>query len=145
METVVAKRFKRSGFKLMAAYFVIYFACFAAHLWLHLVGVWVWVLAILSVSPIMGVITLMGRYLRDETDEYKRDVTIRCVLWGTAGAVSVSLLDGFLWIFGWKGHMPPLLGFWTFFVFMMAAKLTYKLANRAPADADALVGREGTR
>jgi hypothetical protein len=145
METMVAKRFKKSGFVLMAVYFVIYFACFGVHVWVHPVGAWMWVLAILPVLPIVGVIGLMGRYLRDETDEYKRDVTIRCLLWGTAGAVSVSLLDGFLWIFGWRGRMPPFLGFWVFFVFMMAAKLLYKRSNREPVDADALVEREGTR
>jgi hypothetical protein len=132
MMTAAAKRFKRDGFKLVAVYFVIYFGCFGAHLWLHLAGVWVWVLATLPVLPMLGVIAVMGRYLRDETDEYKRDVMIRCLLWGAAGAVSVSLLGGFLGIFGWKGHMPPFLGFWVFFVFMMAAKLTYYVTNRVP-------------
>ena len=135
MQTAVAKRFKRDGFRLVAAYFVIYFACFGIHLWLHPVGMWLWILAILPVLPMVGVIAVMGQYLRDETDEYKRDVTIRCLLWGCAGAVSTSLLGGFLWIFGWKGHMPPFLGFWVFFLFMMVAKLSYKMANRVPADA----------
>ncbi len=145
METAVAKRFKRDGLKLVAVYFVVYFACFAAHLWWLTAGKWAWVLALLPVLPIVGVITLMGRYLRDETDEYKRDVTIRCLLWGTAGAVSVSLLDGFLWIFGWKGHLPPFLGFWVFFVFMMVAKLTYKVRNRVPEDANELAERGEAR
>jgi hypothetical protein len=140
METVVAKRLKKSGLALVAVYFVIYFACFGVHLWVHPVGMWIWVLAVLPVLPITGVIAVMGRYLRDETDEYKRDVTIRCLLWGTAGVVSVSLLDGFLWIFGWRGHMPPFLGFWVFFVFMMAAKLSYKVQDRVRDDADVLRG-----
>ena len=134
MQTMVAKQFKRDGFRLMAVYFVLYFCCFGIHMWLQPTGAWIWVLAILPVLPIAGVIAVMGRYLRDETDEYKRDMTIRCVLWGTAGAVSVSLLEGFLWIFGWKGHMPPFLGFWGFFVFMMAAKLSYKLKDQVPAE-----------
>jgi len=145
METAVGKRFKQDGFKLMAVYFVIYFGCFAAHLWWLTAEKWTWVLAILPVLPIVGVITLMGRYLRDETDEYKRDVTIRCLLWGAAGAVSMSLLGGFLWIFGWKGQLPPFLGFWVFFVLMMVAKLSYKVQNRVPEDADVLVWKEGSR
>jgi hypothetical protein len=132
MQTAVAKRFRRSGFTLVAVYFVIYFACFAAHMWLHLAGVWVWILAGLPVLPMLGVIAVMGRYLRDETDEYKRDLSIRCVLWGTAGAVSASMMGGFLWIFGWKGHMPPFCDFYVFVLFMLAAKLTYKVADRVP-------------
>jgi hypothetical protein len=120
---------------LVAVYFVIYFACFGAHLWLHVEGAWVWVLAtlpVLPVLPMLGVIAVMGGYLRDETDEYKRDVTIRCLLWGTAGAVSASLLGGFLWIFGWKGHMPPFCDFYVFVVLMLVAKLSYKVSNRVP-------------
>jgi hypothetical protein len=134
MQTAVARRFKKSTFTLVAMYFVIYFACFGAHFWLHLAGVWVWVLAILPVLPMVGVIAMMGRYLRDETDEYKRDVTIRCVLWGTAGAVSASMLGGFLWIFGWKGHMLPFCDFYVFALFMMVAKLTYKYKDQALAE-----------
>jgi hypothetical protein len=132
MQTAVAKRFKKNGLTLVGIYFVIYFACFAAHSWLHLGGFWVWVLAILPVLPMLGVIAVMGRYLRDETDEYKRDVTIRCVLWGAAGAVAASMLGGFLWVFGWKGHMPPFCDFYVFGVFMMVAKLSYKVANPVP-------------
>ncbi len=128
--TAAAKRFKRDSRKLVLVYFVIYFGCFAAHLWWLTGEKWAWLLAALPVLPIGGVIAVMGRYLRDETDEYKRDVMIRCLLWGAAGAVSVSLLGGFLWIFGWKGHLPPFLGFWVFFVCMTVAKVTYKVANR---------------
>jgi hypothetical protein len=145
MMTVAAKQFKRDGFKLMAVYFVIYFGCFAAHLWWLTAERWMWLLAVLPVLPIVGVIAVMGKYLRLETDEFKREVLVRCLLWGCAGAVSVSLMGGFLWIFGWKGHMPPFLGFWVFFAFTMAAKLTYRVKNRVPDDADALVGREGVR
>ena len=134
MQTMVAKQFKRDGFKLVAVYFVLYFCCFGIHLWLHPTGAAVWVLAMLPVLPIVGVIAVMGRYLRDETDEYKRDVMIRCLLWGGAGAVSVSLLGGFLWIFGWKGSMPPFTGFGVFYLFMMAAKLSYKLKDQVAVE-----------
>ena len=131
MQTVAAKRFKRDGFRLVAVYFVIYFASFGVSIWRHPAGAVLWVLGVLPVLPMVGVIAVIARYLRDETDEYKRDVTIRCLLWGCAGAVSASLLEGFVRIFGWKGQMPPFLGFWVFFVLMMAAKLSYRYKDQA--------------
>jgi hypothetical protein len=46
----------------------------------------------------------------------------------------VTMFAGFLRIFGWKGQMPPFSEFWAFFVLMMIAKLTYRMANPLPAD-----------
>jgi hypothetical protein len=134
METAVSKRFRKTSFTVLGFYFVIFFACMFVYDRVHPTGAAVWVLAALPVLPIIGVIGLMGRYLRDEPDEFKRDLTVRCLLWGCAGIVAESMFGGFLWIFGWKGQLPPFLGFWVFFAFMMAARLFYKLQNKVPVE-----------
>ena len=118
----------------MAAYFVIFIGSFYANARLHATGVALWVLAILPVIPIIAVIVLFGRYLRDERDEFKRDVVVRCLLWGTAGCVAVDMLSNYLRIYGWKGDFPPFTSFWVFFLFMMAAKLSYRAKNRIPEE-----------
>jgi hypothetical protein len=128
------RRLKKSGFTVTAAYFVIFGASFYANMRLQPTGWLLWLLASLPVLPILGVIVLFGRYLRDEKDEYKRDLTMRCLLWGTAGSLSVTMLESFLQIFGWKGQFPPFSAFWMFFVFLIAAKFTYRAHNRVPAD-----------
>jgi len=118
----------------MAAYFVIFLGSFYANMRLHATGVALWVLAVLPVIPIVTVIVLFGRYLRDERDEFKRDVVVRCLLWGTAGCLAVDMLSNYLRIYGWKGEFPPFTSFWVFALFMMAAKLSYRAQNRVPEE-----------
>jgi len=118
----------------MAGYFVIFFVTFYANWRLHPAGVALWLLASLPVLPIVTVIVLVGRYLRDERDEFKRDVMVRCLLWGMAGYFAVNMLADYLHIYGWKGAFPPFTAFWVFAVFMFAAKLSYRARNRAPVE-----------
>jgi hypothetical protein len=134
MQSPATRRLRKEGLMVMAVYFVVFPLSFYANSRLHPSGPLLWVLASLPVIPILIVIALMGRYLHDERDEYKRDLTVRCLLWGTAGCVACNMIAGFLTIYGWKGALPPFSGFWAFFIFMLAAKLSYRAANRVPAD-----------
>jgi hypothetical protein len=134
MMSPAARQLRKSGLTVMAGYFLIFTATFYANVRLHPTGAVLWILASLPVIPILIVIVLMGRYLRDERDEYKRDLAIRCLLWGTAGCIAVNFFSGFLAIYGWKGELPPFSAFWVFFIFMMAAKLSYRAQNRPAED-----------
>jgi len=129
-----SRSLRKTGLIVTGVYFLIFFACFAVFVRMQPAGALLWCLAALPVLPIVAVIGLMGRYLREERDEYKRDLTVRCLLWGTAGCIAVVMFSGFLQIFGWKGTLPPFTGFWAFFIFMFVAKLSYRAANRVPAD-----------
>jgi hypothetical protein len=113
---------------------VIFLASFYTDMRFHATGMALWVLAVLPVIPIIAVIMLFGRYLRDERDEFKRDVVVRCLLWGTAGCLAVDMLSNYLRIYGWKGDFPPFTSFWVFFLFMMVAKLSYRAQNRVPEE-----------
>ena len=132
--TSASRRLKRAGLWTVGWYFLVFLSTFYANARLHPQGVMLWVLAVLPVLPMLFAIVLFGRYLRDESDEYKRELTMRFLLWGTAGCLAVNMLAGFLAIYGWKGALPPFSGFWAFFVFMLAAKMKYKASNPVPAD-----------
>ena len=108
-------------------------------------GAMLFVMALLPTLPVLGLIVVLGRYLREEVDEFHRQLVVRCLLWGTAAVMTSVCFHGFLQLFGWKGSWPAVVELAVFVVAMLVAKVTYKLANRVPADVDVLVGSEGAR
>jgi hypothetical protein len=97
-----------------------------------------WVLyavAALPSVPILGVLIAMGQYLRDETDEYQRNVLVRCLLIGTAVVLAVTAFFGFLRSFHWKGELPPFTEFVLFWLVMGGAQAYYRFADRVKDDA----------
>ena len=54
---------------------------------------------------------------------------------GMAAVMLVMAFHGFLQLFGWDGRWPVFIDLGAFFVAMLAAKVTYKVANRVPAEA----------
>ncbi len=125
---------KKTGLTLVGIYFVVFLITFYLNHVMHPGGPLLWVLAALPLLPILGVFVVFGRYLRDERDGFKRDLISRCLLWGTAGCLGTDMVENYLRIYGWTGHFPPFTSFWMFFVFMMAAKLSYNAQHRVPAD-----------
>ena len=104
-----------------------------------------WVPAALATLPVVGLIWVMARYLGEEVDEFHRLLVVRCLLWGTAAVMTSVCFHGLLQLLGWKGNWSAGVELGMFFVAMLGAKLTYKVANRVPADADGLMEREGAR
>jgi hypothetical protein len=92
-------------------------------------------LAALPTVTVAAFIFNLGRYLREERDEFHRELVVRCLLWGLAAVMLVVAFHGFLQLYGWKGNWPVAIDIGAFVVAMGAAKLTYKVANRVPADA----------
>jgi hypothetical protein len=134
MLSPVARKYRKTAFSVLASYFVLFPIANYVAVKMHPAGVALWMLAAAPMLPIVGVVFLLGRYLRQEKDGYKRDLTVRCLLWGAAGAVMVNLFSGYLRIFGWKGQLFPFTEFFVFALCMLAAKLSYRTANRVPAD-----------
>ena len=135
MQSVAQKKLRRSLLLVLGEYLIV----FGGSIYLvqreHMGGAALLFFAALPVVPLMMMFVLFARYLRDEPDEYKRAMVIRCVLWGAAGAMTVHLFSGFLRIFEWKGQLPPFSELWIFVLFMGIAKFTYRIADRVPADA----------
>jgi hypothetical protein len=91
------------------------------------------VLAGVAVLPTLTVVAFIGvlaRYLREETDEFHRELVVRCLLWGAAAVMLVLTFHGFLQLFGWSGKWPVAIDLGAFLVAMLAAKLTYRVAHR---------------
>jgi hypothetical protein len=129
------KTMMKRGFSLVG----VYYAVFLAALWWshtkHPPTPVMAALAVLTAVPILGVMAQMGRYLREEPDEFHRELVTRCLLWG-AGAVMTSVsIHLFLGLYGWNGRWSPMVEFGVFVLAMLVAKVTYKLANRLPAEA----------
>jgi len=134
MMSPAARRYRKTGLSVLASYFVLFpLANYVAER-RHPEGVVLWLLAAMPLLPIAVVVMLLGRYLREEKDGYKRDLAVRCLLWGSAGAVMVNLFSGFLKIFGWKGQLFPFTEVFLFALMMLATKLSYRVANRVPVD-----------
>jgi len=134
MLSPAAKRYKKTSLIVMASYFVLFPVADYVAIKMHPAGVVLVLIAMMPLLPIVVVLVLLARYLREEKDGYKRDLAVRCLLWGTAGLVIVNLFAGFLKIFGWKGQMFPFTEFFVFAVMMIIAKLSYRAANRVPTD-----------
>lgn len=135
MQTRASRRMRKSVIALVVGYELVFMATFYAVHRLHPGGPVLVILAILPVLPMMAVFAMFGRYLRDETDGYKRELAVRCVLWGTAGFLVVNFFLNFLRMFHWKGQAPPFCEFWAFALLALVAKLSYRAANRVPVDA----------
>lgn len=134
MTSAAARRMRKKVLALVAVYMAVFLgADFAVHR-LHPNGAALLGFAVLPLLPIVGMFALFGRWLGEERDEYKRDMAVRCLVWGTGGFLTVHFLLQFLRIFEWKGELPPFSEFWAFALCMLVAKFSYRAANRPPVE-----------
>jgi hypothetical protein len=71
-------------------------------------------LATIPSIPIVAMIVIVGLYLKEETDEFQRELFIKCLLWGTGGTLAITSFWSFLHIFA---HVPAVDGFHVFVLF----------------------------
>jgi hypothetical protein len=133
-ESAAAKRYQRIVVVEMAAYVAIILGVTHYVRHDHPVGWVLYAVAALPSVPIVGVLIAMAQYLRDETDEYQRDVTVRCLLIATAAVLAVTAFFGFLRSFDWKGELPPFTEFILFWLVMGGSKAYYRFADRVKDD-----------
>src|SRR5688500_3767210 len=69
-----------------------------------------WAIAFLPILPIFGMIWVMARYLKEESDEYLRHRAVFASLVGLGLVLGLSSFWGFLESFGLVPHAP---GWWT--------------------------------
>jgi peptidoglycan/LPS O-acetylase OafA/YrhL len=100
----------------------------------HPHGWFLYFLSALPAIPIMMVIVSMGRYLREETDEYLRLRTMRALLVATAALLGTLVVSDFLQAFAGAPAFPP---FTSFVIFCAAFAITQgvlQLRDRASDD-----------
>jgi len=91
----------------------------------------VYFLAVLPALPIIGVIVVVGLYLREEKDEFQRALIERSLLWGMGGTLAVTSVWGFLEMFSRIPHLNPFYNFALFWVFVGIASIVLRLQYRS--------------
>lgn len=86
-----------------------------------------WGLALLPALPLLAVIAIMGLYLREEGDEFVRNVLVESMLWGVGLTLAIMTVWGFLEIYA---DAPRLPAFWAFPIFCMGMGLAQPLVRR---------------
>ena len=123
------RRYMQRGFGILLAYFGLLFSTTTGvHRW-HPQGWHLYLAALLPTLPIVGIFVMTGQYLREEKDEFQRDLVVRCLLWGVAAVMTVEMFTSFLRTFGWAGSLPPFANWFVLCGSVIVAKFTYRLRN----------------
>ena len=80
----------------------------------HFTGNLAYLLAVLPALGIIGQIVAVGLYLRDEKDEFQRNLFVQCILWGLGGLLAVTSVWGTLESYTHVQHLQPM---WVFPIF----------------------------
>jgi phosphotransferase system glucose/maltose/N-acetylglucosamine-specific IIC component len=133
-ETGARKRYQRDVVRFMAAYIVVLLGSswFVKHDGVEHFYLYFW--SLIPALPIIAMILRMGRYLREETDEYQKLMRMRAILAGTAALLGALVVDDFLRAFAHAGGFPPFVLFIIFAIAMGTTESVQSLVNRARND-----------
>ena len=134
MKTAARKAYQKRSMTALAGYFLTFGGTFWYVQHAHPTGAELYAVAALPSVPLVVVFVLTAVYLREERDEFCRELTMRCLLWGAGASISVNVFLGFLHIFGWTGQAPPFAELFAFCGAAVLAKITYRIANPLPAE-----------
>ena len=100
----------------------------------HPTGVSLYAVAMLPTFSILCFLYVVGRYLREETDEFVRDQFVRSALWAIAAVMAFEMFVSFLRTFGWDGTVKPFTEYYVFCITLLIAKFSYRLRDRVAGD-----------
>jgi hypothetical protein len=92
----VMRRYRRRLAVAMIAYSVVLIGSLSLLRGHKLVGPLLWIVAAAPAIPILGVLVVMGLYLKEEPDEFERAVHVEAMLWGLGSVLAVTTVWGFL-------------------------------------------------
>ena len=92
-----------------------------------------YLMAILPALPLIAMFTAMGRYLRDETDEYRRMLAVRSLIAATGVLLVTIAVNDCLRNFAHARSLPP---FVCLDVFLLALLVAQVIQNRASCGRD---------
>lgn len=115
------RRYLKRFIPTMIAYVVLVFGASYAFDRMTLSGPVAWALATAPAIPIVAVIAIMGLYLKEETDEFQRNILIQSMLWGFGLTMAATSVWGFAEIYV---DAPPLQAFWVFPLFCLGMGLS---------------------
>lgn len=100
----------------------------------HFTGPKLWAVSLLPAIPIIALLAVVGLYLRDEQDEFKRWLVVQAIVWAVGITLAVSTVSDFLRSYGAMSAPPPFTEFIVFWLSMAGAQVVLKLRNRADSD-----------
>jgi hypothetical protein len=129
--TDAKKRYQRAVYRWMATYTMVVFisAWFVKHDGGEKFYLYFW--SVFPALPVLAIVFRMGRYLREEKDEYQRWMVMQSILVGTAGLLAAVVVNDFLRGFAHVAGLPPFAEFLIFAAGMGLTQLVQKLRNRA--------------
>jgi hypothetical protein len=133
-ESKAGKRYQRRVLTTMAIYMVLLFGTVVLVKHVHVQGALLYVLSVLPAVPVIVTLGWMAVYLKEETDEYLRMITMRALLVGTAALLGVIVVSDFLQSIAERPALPPFTCFVVFFLAFGIAQGVQKQLNRGGGD-----------
>lgn len=131
--TPAAARYLRRFVPTMVAYMVLLFGANWVMDSQHPTGIALAVVAILPALPIVGVITVIGLYILEESDEYQRQQAVTGMLFGLGFMLTLATVWGFL---EEAAVVPHIKAYWAFVTWCLGwglAQCALKLRDRTGA------------
>lgn len=132
--TKAARRYTQRVAAIMIFYVVTVFRVTAfvrAH---HPVGGKLYFLSCLPALPILALLAVVGLYLREEMDEFKRQQLVVAMLCAIGVTLAVTAVGDFLRTYGAITALPPFTEFVLFWVVMGVVGAIQHVQNRVQAD-----------
>ena len=100
----------------------------------HWVATKLYFAAALPTLPILFMLLVVGLYLRDERDEFKRHQTVVSMLWAIAITLGFTAFTDFLRSYGAITAIPPFTEFVTFWLSMGIVNAVQTIRSRVGTD-----------
>ncbi|HXS12348.1 MAG TPA: hypothetical protein VN734_06580 [Acidobacteriaceae bacterium] len=100
----------------------------------HLTGAKLFMLAAIPAVEVVGMIAIVGIYLRDEVDEFKRHQLIVSILWAIGFTLALMAFMDFLQSYQAITAPPPFMEFIVFWLSMALMQSIQKFRNRVRGD-----------
>ena len=133
--TRASKRYQRRVLVTMSLYVVVLLVATLIVKHAHPHGWVLYAIALVPALPILAMLGSMGVYLKEETDEYIRLMTMRSLVAGTAVLLMVLVVSDFLRALSGAAPLAPFASWVTFFLAFGAAQAVQTMRNRVRDDA----------
>ena len=100
----------------------------------HPTGAKLLVLAATPALDVIAMIVVVGMYLREEVDEFKRYQLVVAILAAVGVTLAMLAVTDFLRSYGAMGEMPPFATFVVFWMVLAVAQSVQSIRNRVKSD-----------
>lgn len=97
---------------------------------LHMTGVWACLLAVVFALPSLAFVAIFGFYLKEEQDEFQRNLWVQALVWGIGATVTITSFWGTLVEFEVVKGLKLMFVFPLFMLITCIARLVLRLSYR---------------